>query len=127
MSAIPQANLSPFSDPSLRAARTASSGQNATDVGSFDMMLGRALDRASSASSSQEAREAAESFVAEIFIKPLLASVRDQSNAPAPFAPTQAERQFGGMLDGVIAKDVVRASRLPIVDRLARDLLERAA
>lgn len=124
MSALPSIDAltaSPTTDPRLR--EPAEPGR----VGSFDAMLGRALDRGTSVGSEAQAREAAEAFVAEIFIKPLLSSVREQSNAPAPFAPTQAERQFGGMLDGVVAKDVVRAADLPLVDRLARDLLERSS
>lgn len=96
-------------------------------VGTFDALLGRAVDRAPQATTEAEATRTAEALVADIFIKPLLASVRNSSTAPPPFAPTQAEKQFGGMLDATVARDVVHAARLPIVDRLARDLLGASA
>ncbi|GJM17895.1 MAG: hypothetical protein DHS20C14_01080 [Phycisphaeraceae bacterium] len=70
-----------------------------------------------------ESRDAAEQFVAKTFIEPVLSSVRENSQAAPPFAPTQAEQQFRAMADARLAIDVVKRANLPIVDRLARDLL----
>jgi len=64
------------------------------------------------------AREAAEGLVATSFIKPILAQVRESNNAPAPFGPTQAEKQFGSLLDNQLADEIARASQFPIVDRM---------
>jgi Rod binding domain-containing protein len=65
-----------------------------------------------------EAREAAEALVSTSFIKPILAQLRESNNAPAPFGPTQAEKQFGALLDTQLADEISRAAQFPIVDRL---------
>lgn len=64
------------------------------------------------------AREAAEGLVATSFIKPILTQVRESNNAPPPFGPTQAEKQFGSLLDNKLSDEIVRASQFPIVDRI---------
>lgn len=66
----------------------------------------------------EEARTAAEGLVATSFIKPILAQVRESNNAPPPFGPTQAEKQFGSLLDNRLADEITRAAQFPIVDRL---------
>lgn len=71
----------------------------------------------------QETRRVAEQFVAKAFIEPVLASVRESSQAAPPFAPTPAELQLRSLADARLAQEVVKHARLPIVDRLARDLL----
>ncbi|MFG0246261.1 MAG: rod-binding protein [Phycisphaerales bacterium JB052] len=68
-----------------------------------------------------EARKAAEELVATSFIKPVLQQVRDSNNAPAPFGPTQAEKQFGSLLDNQLADEIVQASQFPIVDRIVEN------
>lgn len=69
----------------------------------------------------QEARTAAEGLVATSFIKPILAQVRESNNAPPPFGPTQAEKQFGSLLDNQLADEIARAAQFPIVDRLVEE------
>lgn len=64
------------------------------------------------------ARDAAEGLVATSFIKPILKQVRESNNAPPPFGPTQAEKQFGSLLDNKLSDEIVRASQFPIVDRI---------
>ena len=68
-----------------------------------------------------EARTAAEQLVATTFIKPILAQVRESNNAPAPFGPTQAEKQFGSLLDNQLADEIAKAAQFPIVDRLVSE------
>lgn len=68
------------------------------------------------------ARRAAEDFVAMAFVEPLLAQLREGNNAAAPFAPGPAERQFGEIMDQVMSRQIVRASRFGLVDRLEADL-----
>lgn len=75
------------------------------------------------AARAEETRRTAEQFVAKAFVEPVLASLREHSQAAPPFAPTQAEKQFRALADARLAQDVVRHARLPIVERLARDLL----
>lgn len=68
------------------------------------------------------AREAAEMFVAVSLVQPVLAQARESSWAAPPFAPTQAEKQFGALMDAHVAREVTRAAQFPLVDRLARDM-----
>ncbi|MFN0010749.1 MAG: hypothetical protein ACKVS8_03800 [Phycisphaerales bacterium] len=69
------------------------------------------------------ARTAAQDFVAIAFVGPVLKGLRDANNAAPPFAPGPAEKQFGALMDQQMARQVVRASHFPLVDRVARDLL----
>lgn len=75
------------------------------------------------ASTKEGARDAAEQFVAKTFLEPLLKSMRENSQAAPPFAPTQAEKQFRAFADAQLSVEIVKRSDMPIVDRLARDLL----
>lgn len=72
------------------------------------------------------ARETAEKLVAITFVEPVLKRLRESDGAAPPFAPGPGERQFRALLDARVAHDVVRAARLPMVDRLAHDLLRRS-
>lgn len=73
------------------------------------------------------ARRAAEDFVALAFVEPLLAQMRESNNAAPPFAPGPAEKQFGEIMDQVLSRQIVRASRFPLVDRLEADLSRQQA
>lgn len=77
------------------------------------------------ASPQDRAQRTAEQLVSITFIQPILKQLRETSRASPPFAPTQAERQFGALADAEVAQQIVRAARLPLVDRVARDLLDR--
>ncbi|MEM1183574.1 MAG: hypothetical protein AAGI53_01085 [Planctomycetota bacterium] len=74
----------------------------------------------------QSARAAAEDFVATALVQPLLKAVREANQAPAPWGPTDVEKQFGGFIDADRSRQIVRAGNFGIVDRLARDLLTSA-
>ncbi len=84
------------------------------------------VDRARKGLGREEIREAAEQLVSATFITPILSQVRDSNSAAPPFAPTQGEKQFGAMLDQRIADEIVKSSRLPMVDRLTREFSARA-
>ncbi|MBL8762797.1 MAG: hypothetical protein JNM07_00830 [Phycisphaerae bacterium] len=72
------------------------------------------------------ARAAAEQFVAISLVQPILANLRETNRTAAPFAPGTGERQFGAMMDAEVSLRIARASRFPLVDRLASDLLRRS-
>lgn len=84
------------------------------------------IERSRGGMSSDKIREAAEQLVSATFIMPVLNQVRESSMAAPPFAPTPGEKQFGSLLDQRIADEIVRSSRLPIVERLTRDFSARA-
>lgn len=92
---------------------------------SFAGVLGRE-DRTRQLPVQDQARVAAEDFVAQALVQPVLKQFRAQSNAAAPFAPTSAEQTFRGQLDADLAKQLVKAGHWPLVDRIAADLLRKA-
>ena len=84
------------------------------------------IERAKAGAPEAEIRQAAEQLVSATFIVPVLSQIREPNNAAPPFAPTQGEKQFGAILDQRVADEIVKSSRLPIVDRLTRDFASRA-
>lgn len=72
------------------------------------------------------ARRSAEQFVAMTLVQPLLKQLRETSQAAPPFAPTQGEKQFQGVMDAELAQRIVGAANFPLVDRLAQDMLRRS-
>jgi Rod binding domain-containing protein len=71
----------------------------------------------------EQARDAAEKFVSISLVQPLLAQLRENSQAAPPFAPSNGEKQFRAMLDAHIAQEITHAARFPLVDGVARRLL----
>jgi len=80
------------------------------------------LARAGAGQDADRAHESARDLVAITFIQPVLRQIRESSGAAAPFAPTQAEKQFGALLDAKLAAQIVESGRFSIVDRIAADL-----
>jgi Rod binding domain-containing protein len=123
--------------PITRTAPTApgfvapSFGRGLTGQRTFAEALGNvhrsnSLDAQESRTPEARAREAAELLVSSTLVEPILKQARENNNAAPPFGPTQAEKQFGGILDHRLAHEMVSGSNFPLVDRLARDLLNRA-
>lgn len=118
MDAVSLIPTAPSIDPSLLGPGGALSSRQ----DDFAALIARARsgERPESA-----ARRAAEDFVAVALVQPILARVRASNRASAPFAPGQAERQFGAIADAQVARQIVRKGGYPLVDRLAHDLLKR--
>ena len=74
-----------------------------------------------------EARRAAEQFVAAVFIQPILKEMRAQNHAPAPFGPTEGEKALAPLVDAQLADRIVRAQQFGLVDRIAHDLRRAGA
>lgn len=113
-------NISPLDPASVSLAPpTPNLGQSQQ---SFSAIL--AMDRRSHTGtvSKDPEREAAEQLVAVTFIEPILRQAREVRSSEGPFGITQAEKQFGSMLDAASAKDMVRSWDFPLVDKLARDM-----
>jgi Rod binding domain-containing protein len=92
----------------------------------FAVALGKRLDRPGEAPSPEEkARRAAEDFVAVALVQPVLKQLREANQAAEPFKPGPAEKQFRGLADAMMARQIVGASSFPLVDRLAQDMLKR--
>lgn len=71
-----------------------------------------------------EALDTAQKLVSTTLIKPILSQARAARDAPAPWGQTQAEKQFGGLLDNRIADDIAKASSFPIAQRIADQILK---
>jgi Rod binding domain-containing protein len=92
---------------------------------SFLSVLGKKVDDTEARTPAEKAREVAEQYVSIALVQPMLKQLRETSNAAPPFAPTQAEKQFRALSDADLAQQIVKAKQFPLVDRLARDLLDR--
>jgi Rod binding domain-containing protein len=86
--------------------------------------MGRA-QAAAGATDEARARDAAEQLVTQTFLSPLLKQLRESSDMAPPFAPSPAEKQFRALTDAELAQRIVHASRFPLVDVLARNLLKK--
>lgn len=71
----------------------------------------------------EQARKAAEEFVATSLVKPVLQQLRASNNAKPPFAPGPYEKHFGPIVDNAIAGDMVKSRGWGIVEAVERQLL----
>lgn len=100
--------------------------QRATAQEEFAALLARSRSGATPAGSIREqAREAAEQFVALTLIQPILKQLRETNQAAPPFAPGAGEKQFQSLFDGQISHRLARATKFPLVDRLTDDMVRR--
>ena len=51
---------------------------------------------------------------------------RESSMAAGPFAPGDAERRFGPMLDQQLADRITRTARFPLIDRIEQQIADAA-
>jgi Rod binding domain-containing protein len=113
-------------DPTPWSGSLVASDRLADTQRSFAAAMGRLGAAPSKPQTDEErARDTAEQLVTQTFILPLLKQLRESSQAAPPFAPNQAEKQFRALQDTELAQRIAHASRFPLVDRLARDLLSR--
>lgn len=73
------------------------------------------------------ASEAAQKLVSSTLVEPILKQLRETNNAAAPFGPTDAEKQFGPILDGQLAEKIVTAADFPLVERIKQDLMKNSS
>lgn len=71
----------------------------------------------------EQTRRAAEEFVAQALVLPILKQVRETNQAAAPFAPGPYEKSIGALFDQETAVKIVRAEGFALVDAVARNLL----
>lgn len=109
----------------------------ASSDGLFDALLHRA-DRAEQSGRGHEgaqsqgtgvsdrARQAAVDLVAITFVEPILRQARETRSSEPPFGQTQAERQFGSLMDAQTARRIVQSWEMPLVKRIADDIASRS-
>lgn len=108
------------------------SGNDDSLVSRKDLFTGTELNPSVTQGKSVEAKElrageAAQKLVASTLVEPILKQLRETNNAAAPFGPTEAEKQFGPILDGQIADRIVGAADFPLVERIKQDLMKNSA
>ncbi|MGQ0627548.1 MAG: hypothetical protein ACT4PL_05530 [Phycisphaerales bacterium] len=84
---------------------------------------GRADGTQPEATPRERARRAAQDFVAVSLIEPVLKNLRETSQAAAPFGPGAGEKQFRQLADAQVARQIARATRFPLVESIAANLL----
>ncbi|MBL8746636.1 MAG: hypothetical protein JNK58_09810 [Phycisphaerae bacterium] len=108
-------------------ARGVSWSGGATRVRDGGVGFGSILRKAHGSEDPRErAREAAEEFVAQSLVLPILKSIRDQNQAAPPFGPGPYEKNIASLFDIEIASRMVRSQRFEIVDAVARNLLRES-
>lgn len=115
----------PGSPASLMASADLLPGRDASDD---RRLFEQALSKAGAgpdASPEGRAREAAEQLVSAALVSPVLKMLRESTGAAEPFAPSTGERTFRQMQDTMIAQRMVKAAHWPLIDTLARRMLER--
>lgn len=91
---------------------------------SFEEVFARGA-KSDKAEQTEVIRDQSRKLVAEAFIRPLLAQIREQNNAAAPFAPGDAEKRFGPLIDQAVADSMTRPDRFPMVKAVERSMLAR--
>ncbi len=71
----------------------------------------------------ERATEAAQELVAVALVQPTLKALREANHAAPPFAPGDAERRFGSLLDAEQSKRIAGSSNFPLVDALRDRML----
>lgn len=113
-----------IADRGSRIADRADEGALLERQGGFAGVMARAQESGGTVES--RAREAAEQLVSIALVQPLLAQLRNGNHMAPPFAPSQGEKQFQGVLDAQVAQRITRASGFGLVDRLTEVLLKKA-
>lgn len=74
-----------------------------------------------------EAREAAEKFIATALVMPLLDELREQPLDAGLFHGGMAEDAFRQRMDTILADRIVSSSQFPIVDRIYSDITRQSS
>lgn len=109
------------------ASRSAASGAGALTESGFAIQAGRLFGRDADTDTRIDiVRRGAEELVSTAFIQPVFEMMR-QDPLRAELTPlSKGEKTFGPMLDAELSKRIVRSARFPLVDAVARQLLQKS-
>ncbi len=121
-------------DFALRAQRLSAGAPSGSPdaAADFASVLSRARvsPQRQAASLEERAREAAQDFIAISLVQPILSHLREHPlvdpEEMGPLAPGVGEKTLQPLWDAQAAREIVRASNWPMVDRLAQQLLKQA-
>ena len=92
---------------------------------SFEDLVARFASTEAGEKQVETIREESRKLVAEAFITPILAKIRENNQAAAPFGTTDAEKRFGPIYDRAVADAMSRPDRFPMVESVERYMLRR--
>lgn len=102
-------------------------GNGSYRPGDVPITFGDSLRRAGVEPTAQErAHATARELVAIALVQPTLKALRESNQAAPPFAPGDAERRFGSMLDAEHAQRIVNSANFPLVAAVRDRLLAGA-
>lgn len=84
-----------------------------------------ASQRGKAGTPEQQAKQAAEDFVSVALVQPILKQLRDSNKAAPPYGPGPGEKQFRTLADAQMARNLVRSTNWPLIDRLAKQMLRQ--
>ena len=93
--------------------------------GAFAQRMQALLEQDGGERKLETVREQSRKLVAEAFIAPILAKVRETNQAAEPFGTTDVEKRFGPIFDRAVADAMVRPDRFPMVEAVERSMLRK--
>ncbi len=100
--------------------------QTPVPTSSFQATLSQVQDADHAAEMRAKTRDVAQKYVAQSLVQPLLKQARELRDDTPPFGTTQAEKQFGGLLDERTALDMVKRGHWGLVGNIETRLLRAA-
>ena len=112
--------------PSSTFASGSLAGSDPSGAGdTFARRVEALLEQEGGERSLETVREQSRKLVAEAFIAPILAKVRETNQAAGPFGTTDVEKRFGPIFDRAVADAMVRPDRFPMVKAVERSMLRK--
>lgn len=128
MSASPTTGVSSARPTIAAPSRPAAAPPGGSAGSSFAFALARAGSSGDlETEAGREALEAGRRFVAQTLVLPILASARETSSDDALFGGGAHERQFASLMDEKLSEEIVRSAGFALPERVARELLGKAA
>ena len=105
--------------------QSAITGQPGGSPDLFARRLEKLLEQDGGERKLEAIREQSRKLVAEAFIAPILAKVRDTNQAAEPFGTSDVEKRFGPIFDRAVADAMVTPERFPMVESVERSMLRK--
>ena len=124
-------NALPLSVRRMSKSDDSTSGvSGATPSGSFrDVLTNHMAGKMDDSKETQlraKIRDVSEKYVAQSLVQPLLKQARELRDDAPPFGATQAEKQFGAMMDERTALEMVQRGKWNLVGSIEKRLLRAA-
>lgn len=123
------ASFDSFGKISQQHARMAAVGSKLSEssvLPHFDSLLRSTQSDNEQSEMRAKVRDVAQKYVAQSLVQPLLKQAREQRDDTPPFGATQAEKQFGALMDERTAIDMVKRGNWGLVANIEKRLLRAA-